>query len=121
MGHGIAQTFAIAGCRVRGYDDVAAARTSLHDRIRNNLLAFVEAGIFDAEQIEPTLSRITVHESEAEAVHDAQFITEAIREEIVAKQELFARLEPLVSDEAILASNSSTFPISQSGERLRRP
>lgn len=121
MGHGIAQTFAIAGCQVRGYDDFAAARTSLHDRVRNNLLTFVEAGIFDAEQIEPTLSRITVHDSEAEAVHDAQFITEAIREEIVAKQELFARLESLVSDEAILASNSSTFPISQSGKLLRRP
>ncbi|MBC7819642.1 MAG: 3-hydroxyacyl-CoA dehydrogenase family protein, partial [Planctomycetaceae bacterium] len=45
----------------------------------------------------------------------------AVREDLAAKQELFERIEPEVSDDAILASNSSTFPISQSGARLRRP
>lgn len=121
MGHGIAQTFAIAGCEVTGYDDVAAARESLHARVHQNLLDFVDAGLLSADQIESVLGRITVCDSEAEAVRDVEFVTEAIREEIVAKQELFERLEKLVSDETILASNSSTFPISQSGVRLRTP
>jgi 3-hydroxybutyryl-CoA dehydrogenase len=121
MGHGIAQTFALAGCAVTGYDDHAPARDSALDRIRRNLDAFVGAGIIEAGAVEPALGRVTISGSEAEAVRDAEFVTEAIVEDLTAKQELFARLEALVADETILASNSSTFPISQSGARLRRP
>ena len=58
MGHGIAQTFAAAGYVVRCYDEQPAARASLHERVRVNLLAFVEAGLVPRERIEPTLSRL---------------------------------------------------------------
>ena len=121
MGHGIAQTFAMAGCEVTGFDDVPAAGQSLHDRVRQNLRDFVAAELFPADQVDAVLNRITVANSEADAIRDSQFVTEVIREDLAAKQELFARLEPFVSDETILASNSSTFPISQSGARLKRP
>lgn len=121
MGHGIAQTFAMAGCDVTGFDEVRAAGDSLHDRIRQNLRDFVAAELFPADQIDATLRRIRVCGTQAEAVRDAQFVTEAMREDLAAKQELFERLEPLVADDTILASNSSTFPISQSGARLNRP
>lgn len=121
MGHGIAQTFAMAGCDVTGFDEVAAARESVHDRVRQNLRDFVEAELFPADQIDATLRRIRVRPSQADAVRDSQFVTEAMREDLSAKQELFQRIEPDVSDDTILASNSSTFPISQSGARLKRP
>lgn len=121
MGHGIAQTFAMAGCEVMGFDDVKAAGDSLHDRVRQNLRDFVAAELFPADQVDAVLNRITVASSEADAVRDSQFVTEVIREDLAAKQELFARLESFVSDDTILASNSSTFPISQSGARLKRP
>ena len=121
MGHGIAQTFAMAGCDVTGFDEVAAARESVHDRVRQNLHDFVAAELFPADQIDATLRRIRVCHSQADAVRDSQFVTEAMREDLAAKQELFQRIEPDVSDDTILASNSSTFPISQSGARLKRP
>ena len=121
MGHGIAQTFAAAGYTVRCYDDHPAARVSLHSRIRSNLLAFVAAGLLQAESIEPILARITACETEAAAVTNVSFITEAVKEDLPAKLELFDRLEGLINPETILASNSSTFPISQSGARLRLP
>jgi 3-hydroxybutyryl-CoA dehydrogenase len=121
MGHGIAQTFAMAGCEVTGFDEVAAARESVHDRVRQNLCDFVAAELFPADQIDATLRRIRVCDTQAEAVCDAQFVTEAMREDLLAKQELFESLERDVADDAILASNSSTFPISQSGARLKRP
>ncbi len=121
MGHGIAQTFAMAGCAVTGFDDVKAAGDSVHDRVRQNLRDFVGAELFPADQVDAVLKRIVVCQSEADAVRDAQFVTEAVREELVAKQELFERLEARVADGTILASNSSTFPISQSGARLKRP
>ncbi len=121
MGHGIAQTFAAAGYAVTGFDDVPAARANAKDRIRANLLAFVDADLLSADRVEPILSRITICETEAEAAAKADFITEAVKEDLAVKQELFARLEAVVSPTAILASNSSTFPISQSGSRLKHP
>jgi 3-hydroxyacyl-CoA dehydrogenase len=121
MGHGIAQVFAAAGCRVLGYDEQAAARDSLHDRVRENLQEFVAAGLVRKRAIGEILGRITVCDREEDAVREAQFVTEAMREDLAAKQELFARIEKSVSDKTILASNSSTFPISQSGAKLRRP
>ena len=120
MGHGIAQTFAMAGCEVTGFDEISDACDSLHDRVRQNLRDFVEAELFEADQIDSVLKRLRVCRTEAEAVRDAEFVTEAVREDLAAKQELFERIEREVSDDAILASNSSTFPISQSGARLKR-
>jgi 3-hydroxybutyryl-CoA dehydrogenase len=121
MGHGIAQSFATAGCHVTAYDELDSARESLHDRIRQNLTDFARAGLLSDNEIDPVLGRIDLCASETEAVANAEFVTEAIREDLGAKQTFFERIEGLVSDDTILASNSSTFPISQSGARLRRP
>jgi 3-hydroxybutyryl-CoA dehydrogenase len=121
MGHGIAQTFAAAGYAVRCYDEQPEARASLHGRVRANLLAFVEAGLVTPERIEPTLSRLAICGSEEETLSGVDFVTEVVNEDLVLKQELFARLEALVTADTILASNSSTFPISQSGARMQRP
>ena len=121
MGHGIAQTFAAAGYQVRCYDDHPAARASLHQRIRSNLQAFVKAGLLDETKIEPILSRVQACDTEAAAVSNVSFITEAVKEDLPAKLELFERLESLITPQTILASNSSTFPISQSGARLQLP
>jgi 3-hydroxybutyryl-CoA dehydrogenase len=121
MGHGIAQRFAMAGCRVTVYDEASAARASLRERIRRNLDTFVEAGLIGGDEAEPTLARIEVCASEAAAVGGAGCVTEAIVEDLPAKQAFLARIEPLLSETAILASNSSTFPISASGARLTHP
>ena len=121
MGHGIAQTFAAAGYPVSCYDEELAARASLHERVRTNLLAFVEAGLIPQNHVEGTLSRLVIFDNEAEAVADAGFVTEAVKEDLAVKQELFERLESLVASDTILASNSSTFPISQSSARMQHP
>lgn len=51
----------------------------------------------------------------------ADIIVEAIFESPEAKKHLFARLEPLMSDDAILASNTSTIPITTLAEGLEHP
>src|SRR5690606_29765708 len=48
-------------------------------------------------------------------------VIEAVVERLDVKREVFARLEPRLSDEAILASNTSTIPISRLAEGLKRP
>jgi 3-hydroxyacyl-CoA dehydrogenase len=58
--------------------------------------------------------------SDIELSH-SDIIVEAIIEKRDAKQHLFARLEPLVKDETILCSNTSTIPITQLAEGLEHP
>lgn len=121
MGHGMAQSFAAAGCAVRCYDERATARDTVVDRIRGNLDQMVEAGIVDTASIPTILERIQVFECESEAVAPAEFIVEAISEELTAKQDWFARIEPLVASQTILASNSSSFPATVSAAKMQRP
>src|SRR5262245_23626990 len=113
MGHGIAQTFALAGCDVACFDESANMRDSLIVRVRTNLAAFVRAGLIEPWQIEPTLARLRLACTEGEALAGTQFVTEAVPEDLEIKRALFARLERVGTPEAILASNSSSFPISQ--------
>jgi 3-hydroxybutyryl-CoA dehydrogenase len=121
MGHGIAQTFAAAGYRVRGFDAESAACSSAHNRIRENLKRFVAHDMLNSADVGPTLDRFTIADTEAAAVAEAQFVVEAIAEERSAKQDFFARIEDAVTDATIIASNSSTFTISESAVRMRRP
>ncbi len=58
--------------------------------------------------------------SDIELCH-SDIIVEAIVEKAEAKRHLFARLEPLVTDETILCSNTSTIPITQLAEGLEHP
>ena len=121
MGHGIAQCFAAGGCQVRCYDELPAARNSLTQRIRANLEQMLEAGIYHEESIREIEGRVLPCESEKEALDDAQFVTEAVVEDLEVKQELFSRIEAFVPSDCILASNTSSFPITQISERMRQP
>ena len=121
MGHGIAQTFAAFGYQVNCYDEQQAARDSLHDRIRQNLDDAVGARILPPESVDPVLGRISLFDNEQGAVDGAHFVTEAVREDLRVKQKLFARIESMVSQQTILASNSSTFPISQTAAEIKHP
>jgi 3-hydroxybutyryl-CoA dehydrogenase len=121
MGHGIAQTFALAGYDVACFDESPSVRDSLSERIRENLAAFVAAEVIAPDQVEPAVARLSLTDSEGEAVAGAEFLTEAIPEDLALKQALLARLERIAAPGTILASNSSSFPISQSGRLLERP
>jgi len=121
MGHGIAQVFATAGFRVRGFDEVAAARDSLHGRCRENLRAMEEAGMPGIKNIPAILSRMKVFDSIEEAVEGCQFVLEVVKEDLATKQKLFAFLEKRVDPSTILASNTSTFPMSKIAARLAYP
>ncbi len=52
---------------------------------------------------------------------DCDLVIEAVVENPEVKTELYRRVEPLLSDEAILASNTSTIPIARLAEGLKRP
>jgi 3-hydroxyacyl-CoA dehydrogenase/enoyl-CoA hydratase/carnithine racemase len=56
-----------------------------------------------------------------EEIAGCDLVVEAIIEKEEAKKELYARLEPLLRPDAILASNTSTIPISRLAAGLKRP
>ncbi len=121
MGHGIAQTFAVAGYKVSCFDEDSSARDSLVDRVSANLSAMAQAGVVDGESLSTVLDRLVICTDLADAVAAAAFVTEAVREDLPVKQRLFSELEAHVTVDTILASNSSSYPISQTAKLMRRP
>ena len=121
MGHGIAQTFAVAGCDVQCYDQAEEMRQSTVSRIRENLETARDAGIIAPDDIDVALSRIAVCDTEEEALVGVQYVTEAVAEDLAIKQDLFARIEGHVSTECILASNTSTWPMTRMAVCMKHP
>ena len=121
MGHGIVQTMAVAGRQVRTYDESRIARGMLIERIAANLHQLVAAGMIDETAVSEVPNRITVCETETDALANAEFVTEAVAEDLALKQELFARIESHVGPDTILASNTSSYPMSEVSIRMRRP
>lgn len=103
MGHGIAQVFALAGHDVAITDSHAPTLASAKDRIFTNLK--------DLGGDLAALERIHVCRPLDEAVAEADFIVEAVREDLGVKQKLFADVERAAREDAILASNTSVIPI----------
>ena len=121
MGHGIAQIFASTGHRVRCYDSAAQARETLQDRIRSNMEQKSRLSLSPDLEPEAVLDRIEIVSGLEPSVQGADFVVEAVREDLPAKKDLFKRLEDLVSEKTILASNTSTFPMTEMSRDLRHP
>ena len=121
MGHGIAQTFALAGYEVACFDESTRARNSLCQRVGDNLAAFVSGGLIDREAVEPTLAA-TRHRHARGGAQRRSICHRGDSRRPRAEQAMLAQIEQITSPGTILASNSSSFPISlESGCLLRRP
>jgi 3-hydroxybutyryl-CoA dehydrogenase len=113
MGHGIAYVFAAAGHDVGLYD---TDRTVLRDA-RSRMLRAAEIIEGDPGDVD----RVRFDRQLEAAAADADLVVEAAPEWLSTKQELFERLERLVPDTTILATNTSAFPIARVSARLRHP
>ncbi|WP_416826333.1 3-hydroxyacyl-CoA dehydrogenase family protein [Ectobacillus polymachus] len=113
MGHGIAQACALAGNTVQLYDLKEEFLEKATISIQNNLDSYVEQEMITAEEKVETLKRILTSVDLQESVKEAQFIIEAIPEVIELKWNLFKELESMVNENVIIASNTSTLPLSK--------
>jgi 3-hydroxybutyryl-CoA dehydrogenase len=111
MGHGIAQVFALAGHDVAIYDPVAASLDSAKARILTNLK--------DLGEDQSAVERVRPVADLAAAVRDADYVVEAVLEDLALKQKLFVEIEQHVRAQTILASNTSVIPITKIMEGLR--
>lgn len=112
MGHGIAQVFALAGHDVTIYDSIAASLDTVKMRILANLK--------DLGDDQKAVERVIPVSDLAQAVRDADYVVEAVLEDLPLKQKLFAEIESYVRPDTILASNTSVIPITRIMEGLKQ-
>jgi 3-hydroxybutyryl-CoA dehydrogenase len=110
MGHGIAQVFAVAGHEVSITDAVAQNLETVTSRIAANLR--------DLGTDENAATHVRPCASIADAVRDADYVVEAVSEDLPLKQKIFAEIERHVRPDTILASNTSVIPITSIMQNL---
>lgn len=117
MGSGIALSFAVSGYFVTINDIKEELLYHAQNRISENLSLLIEEGALTDREKQGALANITYSVDLEGAVRDADFIIEAIPEVIELKLNLYQQLEEIIKPDAIVASNTSTFPISQLMEK----
>jgi 3-hydroxybutyryl-CoA dehydrogenase len=120
MGNGIAQVFAQAGFDVLLHDSVKPALDRARQTIESSLGKFVEKGKIQAADRDAALGRLKVTSSLEDFIA-ADYIVEAIVEDLAAKQTLFTTLDALARPEVVLSSNTSSISITVLGAATTRP
>lgn len=120
MGSGIAHVFAWFGYQVLLCDVSAAQLEKALKTIVEDLGRQVESGVTSPELVAATLDRIKATR-EINDVAQADFVVEAVTEHEPLKLEVFRTLDEVVRMESILASNTSSIPITRIAAATRRP
>lgn len=120
MGAGIAHVAALAGLEVRLADADLARAQAGKEGIAARLARDVEKGKLAAEVVEGALARLTPVDGLA-ALTDVDVVVEAVTERESLKLELFRQLDAVCPPHAILASNTSSIPITRIAAATQRP
>jgi 3-hydroxybutyryl-CoA dehydrogenase len=112
MGHGIAQVFALSGHEVTITDTLVQNLDSVKSRIAANLR--------DLGDDESVVERVEPCFDIGDAVRQADYVVEAVSENLPLKQKLFAEIERHARPDAILASNTSVIPITSIMQGLQK-
>src|SRR5688572_11282437 len=121
MGHGIAHALAAAGIRTRLFDTAAAAVEKGLAAVRANLDKGVAKGKMTPAQRDTTLAGLTGTIELGEALEGAQIVIEAVPEDLELKRRIFADLGRRCGPEVLLASNTSSLPVSQIARATAHP
>ncbi|MCC6489342.1 MAG: 3-hydroxyacyl-CoA dehydrogenase family protein [Candidatus Hydrogenedentes bacterium] len=119
MGSGIAQVCAQSGFHVCLIDIDEQRFARALKSIRWSVEKLVSKGVV-ADAVDEVLNRISTAR-DLGAAAEADLVIEAVFEQIALKKEVFAQLQTLCKTEAILASNTSTIPITQLALATKRP
>jgi 3-hydroxybutyryl-CoA dehydrogenase len=120
MGAGIAQLGALAGVETVVHDPVTDALTAGLEKTRANLAKGAERGRWSAEDAEAAAGRLSPAEA-LEGLSGCDFVVEAAPERLDLKRELFASLSEVCGPEAVLATNTSSIPVTFLATAAARP
>src|SRR6478736_2439156 len=114
MGAGIAQVVAASGRRVSLYDAAPGAVERGLDAMRKSLTKLAEKGGPDPDEV---LARV----EPVDELVPADLMVEAVIEDAAVKEDVFRRADETLPPEAVLASNTSSIPISSLATATSRP
>lgn len=118
MGHGIAELFAIAGYEVALVDVAEEFLKRALQNIEWSLKKLYEKGQL-REEVGAVLSRVKTYVNDVcKAVEGAELVVEAVVEDLETKRRVFAEADRCAPPGAILATNTSSLPISEIAEAV---
>ena len=120
MGIGIAQIASASGCKVLIFDQNKHASQEAIKKLEKILLRLIEKGKINVIKKDSILSNIKIVES-LESMKDSDLIIEAIVENSTIKKELFSLMESIVSNDCVLATNTSSISITSLASSLKNP
>jgi 3-hydroxybutyryl-CoA dehydrogenase len=112
MGRGIAYVAAVGGFRTLVYDVSATALDRAFAQIRKDLDDGVARGKLTAEDATAAFARLSAHTAMS-AMGEADFVIEAVPEDIEVKTATFASLDSTCPPEVVLATNTSALSITE--------
>ncbi|WP_299247199.1 3-hydroxyacyl-CoA dehydrogenase NAD-binding domain-containing protein [uncultured Aquimarina sp.] len=120
MGSGIAQVAATAGCKVKVFDTKQEALDKSKLALEKILSRLIEKGRIDEtekKRIQLNISYVNT----LKELSDTNLTIEAIIEDLNIKKKVFSELESYVSEDAIIASNTSSLSIASIASSLQKP
>ena len=110
MGSGIAQVAATCGWQVNIIDSFPKALENSKSKLKSILNRLVEKGKLNEEQSKSILTRIH-WTTNMDEIFNSHMVIEAIVENLEIKQNLFLQMESIVSEDCILATNTSSLSV----------
>lgn len=120
MGAGIAQVCAVSGYEVIVHDQSEDALKKGIEGIDRLLARGVEKERMTQEEMDASLGRLSIA-TEIEAAKDVDVVIEAAVERMDVKKQIFQNLEKVVPAHTILATNTSSLPITELAAATSRP
>ena len=120
MGAGIAQVASTTDCKVKIYDQSEKVCEDALDKLKKVLLRLIEKGRINESKKNSILSNISIVNNVNE-LSDSDLVIEAIIEDLEVKKSLFKSLENIVTNECVLATNTSSLSVTNIASSCQIP
>ena len=120
MGRGITQVVAAAGVNVVLADKNAKALANALETVREGLSIQAKKGSIKPDEIETDISHIRTTQKLAD-LGSCELVIEAVSENEAVKRSIYAELGPVLKPESIIATNTSSIPITRLASASDRP
>ena len=121
MGFGVAVEFARFGYQVSMYNTREETSKRAMQQAREALGLMAEMQLITREESLAAHARLRPTNDIADAVKGADFVHESVLEQLTLKQKIFARLDELCPPPVILATNTSTFRVTDIASATKHP
>ena len=120
MGAGIAQLGCLAGMETALHDPIADALEQGGERLRAGLAKGAERGRWSGDEAEAAAGRLTLAPT-LDGLAQAELVIEAAPERLELKRELFEALSEICDGSTVIASNTSSIPITELASAAAAP